>query len=175
MDKLKFTLLSTATLLLLGGLGYWSLISLQTGAEFRATQDLAMKQKESQDNADTPPPDSSEFEGIVDPTLEPKKETTVETKSPTKPATSTNQTLINELQKIIDADVIIKLKASGTRVGTVQNFLNIYNKTSNRIDNDYGAGTIKTVTAFQKDQGITPDGQADTSTFQKMIDWLKKQ
>jgi peptidoglycan hydrolase-like protein with peptidoglycan-binding domain len=69
----------------------------------------------------------------------------------------------------------MKLSSSGTRVGTVQNFLNLYNKTSNKIDNDYGASTVKSVAAFQKAQGLTADGQAGSSTFSKMISWLKKQ
>ncbi|PIZ53219.1 hypothetical protein COY25_03820 [Candidatus Uhrbacteria bacterium CG_4_10_14_0_2_um_filter_41_7] len=69
----------------------------------------------------------------------------------------------------------MKAKSSGTIVGVVQEFLNIYNKTSNRIDNDYGPGTQKAVTAFQKAQGITADGEAGPGTFRKMIDWLKKQ
>ncbi|PIR68691.1 hypothetical protein COU48_02755 [Candidatus Nomurabacteria bacterium CG10_big_fil_rev_8_21_14_0_10_03_31_7] len=69
----------------------------------------------------------------------------------------------------------MKLKSIGTRVGTVQNFLNVYNKTSNKIDNSYGASTQKAVASFQKTQGMTADGEAGPSTFSKMIDWLKKQ
>ena len=57
----------------------------------------------------------------------------------------------------------------------MQNFLNIYNNTSNKIDNDYGANLKKTVTDFQKSEGVTADGEAGASTFNKMIDWLKKQ
>lgn len=185
MDKLKFTLLSIAVLSFLGGLGYWSVSTLQTGAEFRATQNLALKQEEPKDEtidqsqvtaiANSADTTSTELEAVVTPAPEPKQETVVEPKTPEKPAANKNQTLINELQKIIDADVTMKLKSRGTRVGTVQNFLNIYNKTSNKIDNDYGSSTQKAITAFQKDQGLTADGQAGASTFQKMIDWLKKQ
>ncbi|MDE2031162.1 MAG: peptidoglycan-binding protein [Patescibacteria group bacterium] len=69
----------------------------------------------------------------------------------------------------------MKLKSTGSRVGTVQNFLNIYNNTSSKVDNDYGASTQKAVMAFQKDQGLSADGQAGSSTFAKMISWLKKQ
>ena len=69
----------------------------------------------------------------------------------------------------------MKLKSTGTRVGTVQNFLNLYNKTSNKIDNDYGASTVASVALFQKAQGLTSDGQAGASTFNKMISWLEKQ
>ncbi|MBU0999326.1 peptidoglycan-binding protein [Patescibacteria group bacterium] len=69
----------------------------------------------------------------------------------------------------------MKLKSRGTRVGTVQNFLNIYNNTSDKVDNDYGTSTQKAVTAFQKDQGLNADGEAGSGTFNKMISWLKKQ
>jgi len=88
------------------------------------------------------------------------------------------QDLINEFQKLISDNVFLKQKSSGPRVGTVQKFLNIYNNTSNKVDNDYGVGTTKTVTAFQKDQkdsGLNANSEAGTNTFNQMIDWLKKQ
>jgi len=85
------------------------------------------------------------------------------------------QSLIDELQKLISSNVFLKLKSSGAKVGTVQNFLNIYNNTSNKVDNDYGASTVQMVAAFQKDMGLGADGQAGSNTFSKMIDWLKKQ
>ena len=69
----------------------------------------------------------------------------------------------------------MKLKSKGTRVGTVQEFLNIYNNTSKKVDNDYGAGTKTDVVNFQKKEGLTADGEAGPTTFVKMIDWLKKQ
>jgi peptidoglycan hydrolase-like protein with peptidoglycan-binding domain len=57
----------------------------------------------------------------------------------------------------------------------VQKFLNIYNNTSKKVDNDFGASTVKLVTAFQKDSGLTANGQVNTDTLNKMIDWIKKQ
>jgi mannosyl-glycoprotein endo-beta-N-acetylglucosaminidase len=98
------------------------------------------------------------------------------TPAPSTSGTSTkHQSLINELQKLADDKVYMKQGSQGTRVGTVQNFLNIYNKTSKKIDNDYGAGTKKDVAAFQKAQGLTADGEAGPTTFSKMVAWLKKQ
>lgn len=93
----------------------------------------------------------------------------------TSPTSSKHQTLISELEKLITANVFMKVGSQGTRVGTVQNFLNIYNKTSKTVDNDYGPGTKTDVTNFQKAVGITADGEAGPGTFRKMVEWLKKQ
>ena len=80
---------------------------------------------------------------------------------------------INTIQKLIDNKVYLKLKSQGTQVGTIQKFLNLYNKTSNKVDNDYGASTETTVKAYQKAVGITADGETGPSTYSKMIVWLK--
>lgn len=69
----------------------------------------------------------------------------------------------------------MKEKSQGTRVGTLQAFLNIYNNTSKKVDNDFGAGTKTDVINFQKAEKLLADGEAGPGTFQKMIDWLKKQ
>ena len=84
------------------------------------------------------------------------------------------QSLIDDLQKLIDDNIHMKEKSYGTRVGTIQTFLNIYNNTTKKVDNDYGAGTKTDVIKFQKAEKITADGEAGPSTFLKMIDWLKK-
>jgi peptidoglycan hydrolase-like protein with peptidoglycan-binding domain len=60
-------------------------------------------------------------------------------------------------------------------VGVVQKFLNIYNSTSKRVDNDFGAGTVTLVKNFQKDIGMTADGEVGPTTLSKMITWLKNQ
>jgi peptidoglycan hydrolase-like protein with peptidoglycan-binding domain len=101
----------------------------------------------------------------------------VVTTTPTKPTTVTykHQSLINDLQKLVTDKVFMKVGSQGTRVGTVQTFLNIYNNTSKRVDNDFGAGTKTDLIVFQKAEKITADGEAGPATFQKMIDWLKKQ
>ena len=69
----------------------------------------------------------------------------------------------------------MKVGSKGTRVGTVQNFLNLYFKTSKKIDNDFGATMKADVIKFQKAVGLTADGQTGPTTYLKMIDWLKKQ
>jgi murein L,D-transpeptidase YcbB/YkuD len=179
MDKLKFGLFSIVVLSLLGLSWYWSVNTIETGAEHKANAELANLQKE---NADLKSQVSLLTEQLAE--LKPatkEEETSVVEPAPTKPAATTttttvnkNQTLINELQKLVDDNVVMKLKSTGTRVGTVQKFLNLYNGTNTKIDNDYGATTVKLVTDFQKDQGLTANGEAGASTFKKMIEWLKK-
>jgi len=83
--------------------------------------------------------------------------------------------LTQALQKLIDEKIYMKVGSRGTRVGIVQEFLNIYHTKQARADNDYGAGTKTRVSEFQKTVGVTADGETGPQTYQKMIDWLKKQ
>ncbi len=176
MDKLKFALLSIIVLTILGLLGYWAVSTIQTGTEYQAVQEL----KDLRAENESLKIEVASLEEEVR-TLESQipQETTEEVEVPTettKPTTTyKNQTLIDELQKLVDGNILMKLGSSGTRVGTVQKFLNTYNNTSDKIDNDYGPGTEKAVKDFQEDQGLTADGQAGKGTFSKMVDWLKKQ
>ena len=178
MDKLKFALLSIVVLSLLGILGYWAVSTIQSGTEYQAGQELKDLKTENE-NLKTEVANLTEELDTLQSQL---KENTVDVAQKPGPQKETPapsivykyQDLINELQKLADGNILMELKSSGTRVGTVQKFLNIYNNTSNKIDNDYGLGTEKAVAAFQKDQGLNADGQAGKSTFSKMIDWLKK-
>jgi len=171
MEKLKFALFSIVTLSLLGLFGYWAITTIQSGTENVTNQKLKQAEKE---NADL----QTEVQNLTD------EISTLQSK-PAEPAPVPNkvitptvfkyQSLIDELQKLESGNVFLKLKSSGAKVGTVQNFLNIYNNTSNKVDNDYGGSTVTAVAAFQKDMGLNADGQAGPNTFSKMIDWLKKQ
>ena len=182
MDKLKFILFSIVVLTLLGLLGYWSIVTIKSGSEFEITQKIQKFQKENEDLkkqvADlTDKLDSykSKIVDVVPEVKDPEIKTVPTASKPTVvPTQNKNQSLINELQKLIDSNVSMKLKSSGTRVGIVQNFLNIYNNTSNKIDNDYGPSMETAIKAFQSDQGLTADGQAGPGTFKEMINWLKK-
>jgi hypothetical protein len=112
-----------------------------------------------------------------------EEETPVETETVTAPvvetpvevSTSEHSSLISALQKLIDDKIYMKVGSRGTRVGSVQEFLNIYHTKQVRADNDYGAGTKTRVAEFQKAVGVTADGETGPQTYQKMIDWLKKQ
>lgn len=180
MNKLKFVLFSVVVLALLGLLGYWAFVAMQSGTQFKNAQKIKQLEEENSDLTEqvadlTSRLDEalSELAVFTTPAETPKKENP--TPSPKENITYKNQSLINDLQKLIDDNIYMKLKSSGTRVGTVQKFLNIYNNTSNKIDNDYGTTMQKRIIAFQKDQGLKADGEAGPSTFSKMIGWLKKQ
>lgn len=86
---------------------------------------------------------------------------------------NSNQALINDLEKLVADNVLMKKGSQGTRVGVVQEFLNIYGIKMS-VDNDYGDTTVNAVKKFQADQKIYVDGQAGVGTYKKMIAWLEK-
>jgi len=183
MERIKFILFSVITLGLLGFVGYWAFGTLQSGSEYKKDQEinkLEQENEELQGQVESLTEELAVFQSKYPESLSnteesPAAEPVVSAPEPTQKVTYKNQTLINELQELIDDNIHMKLKSVGTRVGTVQKFLNIYNKTSNKIDNDYGASTKAAVLAFQKKEGLNADGEAGPSTFRKMIEWLKKQ
>jgi murein L,D-transpeptidase YcbB/YkuD len=177
MEKFKFALFSVIVLAGVGFVWYWSISTIETGSEHVDADKLKQLEIENQD-LQKKLADLSDQVEVLKLKEEPVSPIPVpvvkEEPKPTTPATYKNQSLINELQKLVDDKVSMKLKSIGTRVGTVQKFLNVYNNTSNKIDNDYGANMVKLVTAFQKAEGMKADGEAGVSTFKKMIEWLKK-
>lgn len=174
MEKLKFTLLAVVTLSIVGIVGYWSVMTIQSGSEHAETEMIEQLQKENGDLKLEVQKQKMEL-NTLKAALEEPKPTVTKTPEAPAPTVSKYQTLINELQKIVDSKTVLKEKSKGDRVGTVQKFLNIYNNTSTKVDNDYGPGTVARVKDFQKDVGLTADGEAGTSTFNKMIEWLEKQ
>lgn len=169
MDKLKFVLVSIVTLTLLGLLGYWSVTTIQSGSDHVSDQKIKQLEKENKDLKIEVETQKSQI-GTLESRL---AELTPVVEEEPEVIVYKYQDLINELQKLISDNVVLKLKSRGTRVGTIQNFLNIYNNTSNKVDNDYGVGTVKSVTAFQKDMGLTANGEVGKDTLNKMITWLK--
>jgi len=177
MEKLKFLLFSILTLSLMGFAGYWAVVTLQSGTEHVADQKIKQLEKENKDlksEIEKYKNELSVFQSKLgesinsvkkEPEPEPKPEAVI----------YKYQDIITELQKLINDNVSLKQKSSGSSVGIVQKFLNIYNNTSNKVDNDYGASTEKAVMAFQRKEGLNADGEAGPNTFKKMIDWLKKQ
>ena len=183
MDKLKFALLSIVVLFLLGLVGYWAIATIQSGTENATGQKMEQLQKENGNLAKEVKNLTSELSTLqaelekLAPDAKGQSQPQINTPKSgiAQPTEYKYQELINELQKLIDGNFFIKLKSKGTSVGTIQKFLNIYNDTSDKVDNDYGAGTEKAVMVFQRDQGLSADGKAGLSTFSKMIEWLKKQ
>ena len=171
MEKLKFALFSIVTLSLLGLFGYWAVVTLQSGTEHVNIQKIKDLQKENDNLKAELQKDEDEISALQAQAPAPAQAGSV---APT-PTASKYQSLIDALQKLVDGNVFLKLKSVGGNVGTVQQFLNVYNNTSGKVDNDYGPGMVKAVKSFQKDAGLNVDGQAGKSTFNKMIDWLQNQ
>jgi peptidoglycan hydrolase-like protein with peptidoglycan-binding domain len=181
MEKLKFILLFIIIIAGIGLVGYWAVITIEPGnAHFYKEKQIKLEEKNEELQKEI-----TELKNDIALLQSEKAEPAPVDTTPTKPtekssATTTPttykyQSLINDLQKLVDDNVFMKVGSQGTRVGTVQTFLNIYNKTTKKIDNDYGVGMKTDIANFQKAVGITADGEAGPTTYRKMIDWLKKQ
>jgi hypothetical protein len=157
----------TAVLLLLG---YWAFASINS-TNTSIIEDSIV-------SSDVGPVVTSGSVAYIPEVKEPVVETpaVVETE-PEKPTTEVsankNSKLIAELQGLIDDKVLMKKGSRGTRVGTVQKFLNEYG-IKVPVDNDYGDTTVNAVKKFQTEQKISADGQTGEGTYKKMIEWLEK-
>ncbi len=173
MEKFKFFVLSIIVLAILVLLGFWAVTSLPSGSEYRTDEIISKLEDENEDLKQQIEDLTKELEvykpvEVKDPVTEPIEDTTTL-------KIYKNQAIINELEQLIVDKVQMKFKSVGTRVGTIQKFLNVYNNTNLRIDNAYGEGTKKSVIIFQKAEGLTANGEVDETTFTKMIEWLKEQ
>jgi len=184
MDNLKFILSSIIIITLLSFAGYWAFSTIESGSSHVDIQ----IQKELEDKNEKLEKEVSELKkqisilqkdneslGQKPETVEEVKnvEPVVEVKIPPKVIVSKYQTNINDLQKMVDGNIYLKNKSQGPAVGTIQKFLNIYNNTNNKVDNDYGVTTSNAIKNFQKAQGLTVDGETGPNTYKKMISWLK--
>lgn len=184
MENFKFILFSIIILAIVGYGGYWAFSTIESGSDHisnekqrqleQANEDLIKKVSDLERQVsllEVEKESQLPKEEVVN-TEEPPV-TIQTTTTPVKATTYKYQSLIDDLQKLVDGNIFLKSKSQGIAVGTVQNFLNIYFNTKNKIDNDYGPSTITAVKNFQKAQGLTADGEAGVGTFKKMISWLK--
>ena len=193
MENFKFALFSIFILVLIGGAGYWAFSTIESGSSHVDSQ----KQKELiQTNADLEKQvadltrqisllqtatdeqalkDQAVLDAQSSAPIVPPTPTNTKTTTPTivKTTVLKYQSLINDLQKLVDGNIMLQSKSQGVAVGTLQKFLNIYNNTSNKVDNDYGPSTVTAIKNFQKAQGLTADGASGPATYKKMITWLK--
>jgi len=187
MENFKFILSSIIIIGLLGGAGYWAFSTIESGSthvDVQKQKEIEQKNKDLEKEIINLKKEISLLEADKEQAkvVEQKVETPIVVEAPvvTPPVVATpkvtvskNQALIDELQKLVNNKVYLKLKSQGAYVGTVQKFLNLYNKTSNHVDNDYGASTVTAVKNYQKAVGITADGETGPTTYTKMISWLK--
>jgi len=183
MENFRFILISIIVLVLLAFAGYWSFSTIESGSDHRDNQKLQDLTEENEnlkdqisDREDEIISLQSKIEKLGQDIQGQEKLTETEVKSPeTIVITSKYQSLINDLQQLVNGNVYLKKGSKGVQVGVVQKFLNVYNGTANKIDNDFGSNMETAIKKFQKDQGLTSDGEIGSNTFRKMIDWLKKQ
>lgn len=180
MENFKFTIFSIIILIVLALVGYWAFFTMESGSvhvEREKEQQLTEENELLREEVARLKSELEQYVGVEDELIiENEEEISTEEENENISATPLKyQSLINELNELIKDNITMKEKSRGTRVGTVQNFLNIYNGTSKKIDNDYGAGTKADMIKFQKAEGLTGDGEAGPSTFTKMVEWLKKQ
>jgi len=190
-DDIKSTIFTIILIALIGLGGYWAFSTMESGSSHLDNQKVSNLENEieslKKENKNLKEEINKLNENLTK-TQEEKSEVEAEkeevknnlnTETTTKTATTTvsksykYQSLIDELQKLVDANVYMKKGSTGSRVGTVQKFLNIYNRTSNKIDNDYGNATVIAVKNFQRKEGLTADGNAGHGTFKRMISILK--
>lgn len=91
----------------------------------------------------------------------------------TKKLSAEEKVLKEKLENLIADNINMKQGSRGTRVETVQDFLNRYFDTDNTVDGDYGPGTLTNVKKFQELEGLGADGLAGKNTYQKMIEILE--
>lgn len=192
MDKVKSFLIWIVALAAIGVLGFWSLTHLKSGSSFvmeqkvkDLTEQNATLQKEVDDLTDQLAQAQAQINAAEQSQANAQVAATAPAPSPSSSNSSSSssstsktykyQSLINSLQSLSSKGITMKPKEGDASVGYVQQFLNLYFKTSTKVDNDYGTGTQKAVASFQKDQGLKSDGLAGPTTFDKMVAWLKKQ
>lgn len=178
MENFKFMIFSIFILVVLGFGGYWAFSTIESGSLHVDLQ----KQKELEVENEDLKKEIIDLKKQI--SLMQTEEVVVKEEEKIIPETpkadpivnnnvKDNQSLINELQKLVDGNIYLKNKSQGGAVGSVQKFFNVYNNTSNKIDNDYGLTTSSNVKIFQKDQGLSVDGEIGPGTLKKMISWLK--
>lgn len=177
MENFKFTVFSIVVLLILVFIGYWGFSTIQSGSSSVDSQKLVELMKQNKDlmeKSGTLSNQIAELQGEVDKLTKENQEAVAKaTTKITTPSTYKYQDLINSLQKLVAGNITMKNGSRGTRVGIIQKFLNVYNNTSNKIDNDFGSGTETIIKKFQKDTGLRSDGEVGPGTLKKMISWLK--
>lgn len=195
-ENLKFSIVSIFIVILFGGAAYWAFSTIESGSKHIDSQkqkNLEQKVRDLSDEnyqlkrqlgllEDKKQEDYlAEIEKKNEEVEKPVEQQTPVVSKPSTPSTTSSpqvktykyQSLIDEIQILINKNVYLKLKSQGSAVGTVQKFLNLYNNTNNKIDNDYGPGTVNSVKKYQGAEGLLADGEVGVNTLKKMISWLK--
>jgi hypothetical protein len=164
----KFQFIAAVFFIVLGAVGHWAFSSL----DFGKAREVVLSDIDQIDGAAQEINDITD--SLADLTQDIEDSNTPEDTVIAEPVVNPHQDLIDSLEELIDDEIYMKNGSSGTRVGTVQEFLNVFNETTGGVDNEFGSGTESKVRAFQKAVSITADGQPGPGTYQAMIDWLEE-
>jgi murein L,D-transpeptidase YcbB/YkuD len=170
MESFKGNLIIFVFTVVILGLGYWAFASINSTNTSIIEDSIASSDVGPVVTSGTSAYIPEEKSGPETPvTSTPEPQTPVVT---TPTSTDDDADLIAELEDLIADKVLMKKGSRGTRVGTVQKFLNEYGIKVG-VDNDYGDTTVNAVKKFQTEQKLGADGQAGEGTYQKMIEWLQ--
>jgi len=179
MEDFKFVIFSIIILSILGFSGYWAFKTMESGSthmDSQAKKELESKNEELTKEISELKNQISLLNSEKEEQIQPEIEETVVNNSIKDTETKNTlkyQDLIDDLQKLVDGNIYLKNKSKGPAVGSVQEFLNAYNNTSNKVDNDYGISTSNAIKIFQKDFKLSVDGETGPNTYKKMIEWLR--
>jgi len=177
MENFKFILFSIIVLAIVVLGGFWAFRTLEPGDIHAVREEKKALEEENEELKKEVEELRSKLADVGP--ASPQEEEVVDTEpAPLEPPKSSHykySNLIIQIENLEDENIVMKVGSKGTRVGTIQTFLNAYNDTSKRIDNDFGPGLKTDLMNFQKAVGLPADGQTGPATYKKMIEWLKKQ
>ncbi len=174
MNEFKYQFVNILLLALLGFGIYWAFSTIDNGIIY----DRETPAAENQGSQTSPESKDTEPKVIFDntkPTEDPVVK--VEKNTPAseeKVLSEEEHFLLGKLEGLIADKIQMRKGSRGTRVGTVQKFLNRYFEKQTKVDNQYGPTTIARVKEFQQKEGLSADGFAGINTYKKMIEILKK-
>ncbi len=163
MNEFKYRFINFVLLVLLGLGIYWAFTSIDNGITY--DKNMTVNTTEVTE----PLEEVVLFDNTKNETLEP-------TEDPVIPVVENNNNeLIKKLQTLVENKTTMDSGASGSKVGTVQEFLVIYFKDKEvSIDNDFGPTTKGLVRDFQKAELDGGDGRIGPNTLSAMVKYLNK-
>ncbi len=168
MNEFKYQFVNLLLLALLGAGIYWAFTTIDNGIVYDKDSVVVTNTKP----LDKPIKEIVLFDNTKPEITEPAEEPIVE-----KPIVeeNKNQTLITDLQKLVDLKVKMDRGANGEKVATVQKFLTVYFTDKNiTIDKDFGPTTKNLVKEFQKRELNGGAGNIGPNTLKAMVNFLKK-
>ena len=179
MNELKYQITQIFFLVLLGFGAYWAFTNIDDGITYSRDETVTVM-----DNDQLPDEivNVIENENIVSAGSEVIVDESNQNaligidsseEEPSESLDTLNEEIILEIQELEEENIILSSGSSGSRVGVVQRFLDIYFSDRNiTIDNDYGPTTTRLVREFQVSELGGGDGRVGPNTLNAMLEWL---